>query len=351
MTKPQECSRLTKLLRSIFPIERVAGSALILVVILYSYFGLTARLLSTQRSFISLYGAALLSIAHLYFLSLLVAYITTIILHREMEEQVVWRRFCTTYISKRSVVETLRCFHAVALVLLCFAHLKHLIPYVNAAVWDKPLLILDQMIMGSGLFPALIPDGIAEALTQLLSVSYQTFYFYMSFVICLFLVQPNTSLRQEFALSYGLLWMLAIPLIYALPTWGPCFYAPHLFENIPPSAMTEIQHALWTSKERLVSHPLNSNYIYAISGFPSLHLGLLLLGSCYLRSFQTLLFSLSVVILSLTFLATLYFGWHYLADDLAAVPYCMVVVLAAKRVTSAWLALGSDGPAPGQSKR
>ena len=73
-----------------------------------------------------------------------------------------------------------------------------------------------------------------------------------------------------------------------------------------------------------------------ISGFPSLHVAVAIMGSIYLRHIHPLLSWLSWIFTLLIFNSTIYLGWHYLLDDLGSVLLVALCIPLAKRVSWRW---------------
>lgn len=120
-------------------------------------------------------------------------------------------------------------------------------------------------------------------------------------------------------------------MIYLLPTWGPCFYVPELYSSLPPSPSGDMQLDLWNKHLTKLSDP-QAPTLFLISGLPSLHVAVVVLGSVYLRRVSRLLAALSWVFAGLTVLSTLYLGWHYIWDDIAS----LVLVWIALRLANRW---------------
>jgi hypothetical protein len=133
-----------------------------------------------------------------------------------------------------------------------------------------------------------------------------------------FILPRNQPLTQEFFTSFVLLWFATILVIYSFPTLGPCFYVPEYFAEIPACKVTDMQTMLWEHKLFLDKFPKHEEGIYAISGLPSLHLAVPILGALYFRHFSRFLACLSWLFVGVTIVTTLYFGWHYFLDDVGS---------------------------------
>ena len=102
---------------------------------------------------------------------------------------------------------------------------------------------------------------------------------------------------------------------------------------LPETAVSRMQDDLWKNKLYFDKFPDGSVGLFLISGLPSLHFAATLLGSLYLRRVHPLLSALSWAFALLTFVSTIYFGWHFVIDDLAAIPLVMVSIWLARAVS------------------
>jgi membrane-associated phospholipid phosphatase len=318
----------------LFAIEVLAVSSMFCVLLLYVWFGLTERLTHPDRNILTYYVELLRSIAFLYPLTLLFAFLSVVVLNGRNKEQDVIQLFATSYVDRgRLTIEHLRLLHASALCLLMFAHLKHLIPQINTAIFDAQLLAFDQLVLGEALLPGLFSSENIVHLTEPMEMIYQGFYPYLSIVLCFFVVLPNRPLAREFCAFYGLLWLLGVGVVYTYPSLGPCFFVPEVFQNLPANSIQAMQQALWEAHTVLKEDPLNPHLVFAISGLPSLHLALALGGSYYLSKVHWGLGAVSWLFAFLTFISTLFFGWHYILDDVASVLLVVVCIVLARKLS------------------
>ena len=125
-----------------------------------------------------------------------------------------------------------------------------------------------------------------------------------------------------FATANCLNWALGTISYYLLPTMGPTFWYPWLYRDLDVTAVTELQDSLWNSRQdvRFALNPF-SDSIQSVAGFASLHVSLTLIiamiAQYTLRG--RILKTAAWVFFGLTVISTLYFGWHYIADDIGGV--------------------------------
>lgn len=139
----------------------------------------------------------------------------------------------------------------------------------------------------------------------------------------------NISYGYWYATANCLTWTLGTISYYALPTMGPNFWYPWLYRDLDVTGVTELQDSLWNGRVD-VRFPLNpfSDSIQSVAGFASLHVALTLviaLVAQYTVRHALIRWS-AWVFFVLTVISTLYFGWHYVADDIAGVVIALMSV-------------------------
>jgi membrane-associated phospholipid phosphatase len=83
---------------------------------------------------------------------------------------------------------------------------------------------------------------------------------------------------------------------------------------------------VWAVRTSSPSLMDNTNFLSGVAGFASLHVAITLLVALMIQ-YTTTLRWLKIVFwvnASITAVATLYFGWHYVADDIAGVAIALV---------------------------
>ena len=227
-----------------------------------------------------------------------------------------WQRFQRDYLSFSRLLFDLRLVHALGLVFVLFIQLKHLTPFLRADLLDSSFLLGEQRVLGGKLAAEWMIDLFGLASASFLSTCYTLFFPYMGLLLGLLLLQRDCRLARDFAMGFASLWFLGVLAIYLFPTWGPCFFRPDLFARLPESGAKELISELWRGKTFVEKNPQSPAGVFLISGFPSLHLAVVTYGSLVLGRLSVPLARISAVFLILTVLSTLYFGWHYLLDDI-----------------------------------
>jgi hypothetical protein len=212
-----------------------------------------------------------------------------------------------------------------------YRNLKNFLPLVNnSKTHDLLLHQMDKALM-FGQEPAIV-------LHQLLGESFSAHI--LAFVYLLFLpISPlslivylvwsrNISYGYWYATAQCLAWALGTVSYYVLPTLGPNFAFPFLYAELDQTGVTALQDSLYYSRYDVVWAPLTTDSIQSVAGFASLHVGIILtlaLVTHYTVRHAWIRWSMWVFF-ALTVLSTLYFGWHYIADDLAGALIAVVAV-------------------------
>ena len=139
----------------------------------------------------------------------------------------------------------------------------------------------------------------------------------------------NISYGYWYATANCLTWALGTLSYYLIPTMGPAFWYPWLYTGLEVTGVTDLQDSLWSSRQA-VRFPLNpfSGSIQSVAGFASLHTALTLVIAmvAHYTVRHALIRWAAWVFFGLTVISTLYFGWHYVADDVGGVVIAVLAV-------------------------
>ena len=162
-------------------------------------------------------------------------------------------------------------------------------------------------------------------------------YPYFTVLFFVLVVSKERGRAHEFCCAFALSFFLGVLVVYLFPSLGPCFSAPELFGHAAGTKSAGLQQALWQMKLALRTNPHDPNAIHLFSGLPSLHFTVTLIGTYYLRYVHWSLCAASALFCAGTLLSTIYLGWHFVADDIAALPLATLAVLLARRFSwSPW---------------
>lgn len=202
-----------------------------------------------------------------------------------------------------------------------YRNLKSYLPLVREDIlFDHDLLQLDHFLMFGNNPAPLLHDWIGTGVSaQLLATSYLAYLPLIPLTLGLVLTwSRNISLGAWYATALGLNWVLGTVSYYILPTLGPAFFQPSMFAELPDSGVSALQIALFKNGANFKEDP-SGNAIYGIAGFASLHVSVVVTACLFFeRTGQRAMIRIAGwVFLATTILATIYFGWHYIADDVA----------------------------------
>jgi hypothetical protein len=215
-----------------------------------------------------------------------------------------------------------------------YRNLKHYLVFLRPQLMDRQLEAVDQALTG-GTPPAqllhdLLGTGIAA---HVLSWVYLIFLVFVPASLALALVARGRSRDASwYTTALCLNWFLGTASYYLLPSMGPVYDLPGVFSSLPATGTSALQTSLLNSRSLVIDSPHTTDRIQSIAAFASLHVSIVLTAALIAqitlasRALRAVLW----VYLGLTTLSTIYFGWHYVLDDVAGVVIAVIsVVLAA----------------------
>ena len=206
---------------------------------------------------------------------------------------------------------------------VCYRNLKSFLPFIMGEdKYDRELHLIDRALM-FGHEPATVLHTIfgTGISAHFLSMIYLWFLPLVPLALAAWLVwSRNITFGYWFATSQCLAWALGTASYYALPTLGPGFQYSYLYADLPDTGSSALMKALDYGREAVLSYSIEGA-VQSVAGFASLHVAITLLVALMVQ------YTLRNRILkwvfwanfAITVVATLYFGWHYIADDLAGV--------------------------------
>lgn len=216
-----------------------------------------------------------------------------------------------------------------------YRNLKSQLPFIEGRghKFDRELFSLDKALF-LGHEPAivlhhLLGDGFSA---EFLSSVYLWFLPLVPFALAVWLVwSRNLGFGYWFATSQCVAWTLGTVSYYALPTLGPGFQHPWLYQTIDDTAAGHLMNSLANTRVWAVNTSAPSlmdltNFLSGVAGFASLHVAITLLVALMIQ-YTTTIRWLKIVFwvnTCVTSVATLYFGWHYVADDIAGVAIALI---------------------------
>lgn len=217
---------------------------------------------------------------------------------------------------------------------VCYRNLKSNLPFVRpdpnrepgqvkALSYDRELHLMDRV-----LFFGHDPSDVLHAVfgTNITAhVLSQIYLNYLPLVIVLVIVwlvwSRNLSFGYWFVTSQVLGWSLGALSYYLLPTLGPGIEYPSEYRGLAHTPTTDLMASISAGRARVLFDPSVTDALNSVAGFASLHVGITLLWALMVQYTvrSKVLHWVFWVNFGLTIIATLYFGWHYVADDIAGV--------------------------------
>ena len=218
-----------------------------------------------------------------------------------------------------------------------YRNLKGALPFARDVLHDDALLALDRaMLLGNDpatVLHALLGTGISA---HVLSAVYLLFLAFVPVSLGAALVWARSARTGAFYVTaLSLNWLMGAASYYLVPSLGPIFAKPELFVDLPETGVSALQRSLLTTRVEVLADPATAGAIQGIAGFASLHVSIVLTGALVARRLglhRVVQWALWVFF-GLTVVSTIYFGWHYVIDDIAGVLIAFLAVGLAWRVT------------------
>ncbi|HNA99300.1 MAG TPA: phosphatase PAP2 family protein [Marmoricola sp.] len=207
-----------------------------------------------------------------------------------------------------------------------YRNLKSFLPFVRTggitAKGDRMLHRMDEWLMFGHDPAVLLHNLLGTGVTaHLLSYIYLIFLPMVPISVTVWLVwSRNVSFGYWFVTSQCIVWTLGTASYYMIPTLGPNFAYPWFYQGLADTGVSALQDSLYYGRQNILHDPF-ADGVNSVAGFASLHVGVTLLMA--LVGQYTLQHRWMKVVLwvymAVTVLSTTYFGWHYIADDLAGI--------------------------------
>ena len=224
------------------------------------------------------------------------------------------------------VILGLVCFYVTY---VSYRNLKSFLPFVMGEdhKYDRTLHLVDRLLLFGHepgvLLHHIFGTGISA---HVLSYVYLWFLPLVPLALTAWLIwSKNITYGYWFATSQCIAWSLGTVSYYALPTLGPGLAYPSIYSDLPATPTSALMDSLVSIRQRIVWSGIEGA-VQSIAGFASLHTAITLLVALMVQYTvrNRVLKWVFWVNFVLTVLATIYFGWHYLADDVAGVMIALV---------------------------
>jgi hypothetical protein len=237
----------------------------------------------------------------------------------------------------RRIVPLCMALFAFFVTYFAYRNLKSVVPLIRPdELFDRQLTDLDVGLFGeqpAALLHQLLGTGLAA---QVLSAGYMLLFIFIPVTLAAALVfstQLEAGLFYATALSLN--WVVGAASYYLLPSIGPFQVDPGLFAGLPHTGVAHLQQWLLDERAAFLSDPTAPGAAQSIGAFASLHVSIFVTGALtghllrLRRSVKVTLWTLTLI----TVLSTIYFGWHYILDDLAGAVIAVMALAFARALT------------------
>jgi hypothetical protein len=223
-----------------------------------------------------------------------------------------------TWARVRLVVIGLGCFY---LSYVAYRNIKSFLPFVNGSLHDDFLTDLDRWMMFGNRPAVVLHDLLGVGFSAHLLSSVYVFYLFFVPITLAFALVWSRDVHKGFwyVTALCLNWVLGAASYYVLPSLGPAYIHPGDFTMLPETGVASLQDSLLMGRYWVLTDPHATTAVHGIAAFASLHVSVVLTAALIAhriglhRWVRAALWFYTGV----TVVATVYFGWHYLADDIA----------------------------------
>jgi hypothetical protein len=216
---------------------------------------------------------------------------------------------------------------------LAYRNLKSFMPFIVAFDQDQALLDFDRAVFFGSDPATLMHDVLGTgAAAHVLSAGYLAFLSFVPLSLGVVLIwSSRIRLAVWYVTALCIVWMLGVASYYALPSLGPIYASPELFAGLPETGVTGLRDTLMEHRQEVIADPFATDAVQGIAAFASLHVAVVFTAAlvAQLAGAPRFLRLLLWAYLGVTALGTIYFGWHYVSDDVAGVAIGAVGVVAA----------------------
>ncbi len=222
---------------------------------------------------------------------------------------------------------------------VCYRNLKSDLPFVRpdphrdpgsvkALSYDRELHVMDRVLFfgndPSDVFHAVLGTNISA---HVLSQVYLTYLPLVILLVVVWLVwSRNVSFGYWFVTSQVVAWTLGTLSYYLLPTLGPGIEYSSEYESLSHTPTTDLMVAITYGRAGVLYDTTVEGALNSVAGFASLHVTITVLWALMVQYTvrSKILKWVFWVNAGLTVIATIYFGWHYVADDIAGIAIAIV---------------------------
>jgi PAP2 superfamily len=221
---------------------------------------------------------------------------------------------------------------------LAYRNIKSVVPLLRPGdSFDHELTELDQGLFGGSdpaeLLHSLLGTGISA---QGLSIVYTLFFMFIPVSLAMALVfSPRVQAGLFFTTALSINWLVGAGSYFLLPSLGPIYTDPSLFSDLPATPVSALQTLLLEQRTEFVNDPSVASSAQSIGAFASLHMSIYVTAAltAHLLGLSRRIKVTVWTLTGLTAVSTVYFGWHYVLDDVGGVAIAVIALVLARVLT------------------
>ena len=221
---------------------------------------------------------------------------------------------------------------------LAYRNLKSVVPLIRPGdIFDGQLADIDRSLFAGNdpaeLLHSVFGTGVAA---HALSGIYMLFFLFIPVCLALALVlSADSRPGLFFTAALSLNWALGAASYFLLPSLGPIYADPGAFAALPDTQVSDLQASLIDHRAEFLGDPEAAGAAQSIGAFASLHVAIFftVAAATQLLGLSRALKVSAWTLTGLTVLATIYFGWHYLLDDVGGVAIALASLALARVLT------------------
>ena len=229
-----------------------------------------------------------------------------------------------------NIIRFIRDWLPIFIVLFSYCMLKSIIPIVNHNLYDKQINIMDYYLFFKHSPTELLIKWIPVFFVGYLSFGYKFYFLLKIFAFSsIYCIVNDKEVFKRMVIAFSTTYILGLILYFLFPAQGPIYYYPEKFRSIEShiekTSNFQLQRSLWTAYEKVKQYPpqefcklaKKSGVKNGIAAFPSLHIAISCVLLFFLFRYVRIVFWLCFFPFLIMVLSTIYFGWHYVVDDIA----------------------------------
>ncbi len=202
-----------------------------------------------------------------------------------------------------------------------YRNLKNFLPFVYRDSEDWPLVALDR-VMAFGNAPAEVLHAVlgTGVSAHVLSGAYMAYLFFVPISVAVALIwSKDLSHGLWYVSALCLNWALGTVSYYLIPASGPFYVLPWEFLDLPPTDASALQASLLRNRASVLMDPNATGAVSGVAAFASLHVSVIFTAAlvAHLVRVRPVLRHAMWTYFVLVVISTIYFGWHYVIDDIA----------------------------------